>query len=207
VGTGRRPAPTVVASADPGLRQRSAEKGTKCGKPSRMVTFVTPTRQMEPRRRSALPRRLPIPWARPFLPNLRRRSAPTSAFTCRCRTGRATILPSGQPPDACPANSERWRTWRDQQTGDGYPRTDWPRATYLLLLSVPPEEPFAAEPDSVMILAHELPGARYRLPAAAPTSPSPSDGDGGFLGIWQSVEFCADLPVRKPLDQGHFATT
>jgi hypothetical protein len=70
------------------------------------------------------------------------------------------------------------------------------------LLSVAPEEPFAAEPDAVMILAHELPGARYRLPTAAPTGPSLSAGGGGFLGIWQSVELCADLPVRKPLDQG-----
>jgi hypothetical protein len=76
-----------------------------------------------------------------------------------------------------------------------------------LLLSVPPEEPFAAEPYAVVILTHKLPGARYQLPTAAPTRPSPPDGDGGFLGVGQSVEFCADLPVRKPLDQGHFATT
>jgi hypothetical protein len=79
--------------------------------------------------------------------------------------------------------------------------------TCLQRLSVPPEEPFAAEPDAVVILTHELPALRNRLPTATPARRSLADGDGGFLGIWQSVEFYADLPVRKPLDQGHFATT
>jgi hypothetical protein len=77
--------------------------------------------------------------------------------------------------------------------------------TYLQLLSVPPEEPCAAEPDAVMILANELPGAGDRLPTATPTGPSLSDGE-GFLRGGQPVEFCADLPVRKPLDQGHVQT-
>jgi hypothetical protein len=79
--------------------------------------------------------------------------------------------------------------------------------TYLQLLSVPPEEPFAAEPDAVVILAHELLGAGDRLPTATPTGPSLSDGDGGFLRGGQPVELCADLPVRKPLDQGRYTTT
>jgi len=47
--------------------------------------------------------------------------------------------------------------------------------TYLQLLSVPPEESFAAEPDAVVILAHEVPGAGDRLPTATPTGPSLSD--------------------------------
>ncbi|HZL66986.1 MAG TPA: hypothetical protein VFC29_06600, partial [Candidatus Limnocylindrales bacterium] len=53
-------------------------------------------------------------------------------------------------------------------------------------------------------MAHELSGTRDRLPTATPTGPSLSNGDGGFfLCVGQSVEFCADLPVRKPFDQGH----
>jgi hypothetical protein len=70
-----------------------------------------------------------------------------------------------------------------------------------------PEVPFAAEPDTVVILVDEHPSARDRLPTSTPTGPSLSDGDGGFLRGGQPVEFCADLPVRKPLDQGHYTTT
>jgi hypothetical protein len=79
--------------------------------------------------------------------------------------------------------------------------------TYLQLLSVSPEEPFAAQPDTVVILVHELPGALNRIPTATPTGLSLSDGDVGVLCAGQSVQFCADLPVRKPLDQGHYTTT
>ena len=78
-----------------------------------------------------------------------------------------------------------------------------PPVTDLHPLPVPPDKPFKAEPDAVVILAHELPAARDRLPTATPTDPSLSDGDGGLLCVGQSVKFCADLPVRKPLDQGH----
>jgi len=82
------------------------------------------------------------------------------------------------------------------------------RVRNLQRLSVPPEEPCAAEPDAVVILAHELSGTRDRLRTATPTGPSLSNGDGGFfLCVGQSVEFCADLPVRKPFDQGHYTTT
>jgi hypothetical protein len=79
--------------------------------------------------------------------------------------------------------------------------------TYLQLLSVPSEEPFVAEPDAVVILAYELSGTRDRLPTATPTGPSLSGDDGFFLCVGQSVEFCADLLVRKPFDQGHSTTT
>jgi hypothetical protein len=79
--------------------------------------------------------------------------------------------------------------------------------TYLQLLSVPPEEPFAAEPGAVVILANEHPGARDRQATTAPTDPRLSKGDGGFLRAGQSVELCADVPVRKPLDQGRDTTT
>ena len=79
-----------------------------------------------------------------------------------------------------------------------------PPVTDLHPLPVPPDKPFKAEPDAVVILAHELPGVRDWLPTATPTGPSLSDGDSGFLlCVGQSVEFCADLPVRKPFDQGH----
>src|SRR5664279_4229684 len=65
--------------------------------------------------------------------------------------------------------------------------------TCLQRLSVPPEEPFAAEPDSVVILTHELPALRNRLPTATPARRSLSDGDGGFLGI-PVVDHGADHP-------------
>ena len=65
--------------------------------------------------------------------------------------------------------------------------------TCLQRLSVPPEEPFAAEPDAVVILTHELPALRNRLPTATPARRSLSDGDGGFLGI-PVVDHGADHP-------------
>jgi len=82
-----------------------------------------------------------------------------------------------------------------------------PSVTDLHPLPVPPDKPFAAKPDAVVILAHELSAARDRLPTATPTRPNLSDGDGPFLRSRQSVEFRADLPVRKPFDQGRYTTT
>ena len=82
-----------------------------------------------------------------------------------------------------------------------------PPVTDLHPLPVPPDKPFKAEPDAVVILAHELPGVRDWLPTATPTGPSLSAGDGGFRFVRQSVKFCTDVTVRKPFDQGHFATT
>jgi hypothetical protein len=82
-----------------------------------------------------------------------------------------------------------------------------PSVTDLHPLPVPPDKPFAAEPDAVVILAHELPGVRDWLPTATPTGPSLSAGDDGFPCERQSVKFCTDLPVRKPFDQGRDTTT
>src|SRR5450759_2892293 len=69
-----------------------------------------------------------------------------------------------------------------------------------------PEVPFAGEPDTVVILVDEHPSARHRPHTTAPTDPR-LNGDGGLRSAGQSVEFCADVPVRKPFDQGHFTTT
>jgi hypothetical protein len=74
-------------------------------------------------------------------------------------------------------------------------------------LPVPPDEPLAAEPDAVVILAHEFPAAPDRLPTPTPTRLRLSAGDSGFLCGGQSFKLCAYVPVRKPFDQGHFATT
>ena len=78
-----------------------------------------------------------------------------------------------------------------------------PSVTDLHPLPVPPDMPFAAEPDAVVILVHERPGAHDRLPTATPTCPTLSNGAGCFLCKGQSVEFCVDFTVRKPFDQGH----